>query len=1013
MGAGVATFGTKTLTATAGGIGTLFYGLPSAIFRTDGTFNERLRMIYDNDFNKALDGINNSIDDTFKVYMDKSERDGSFYDQTIGSSHFWLKSLLGDGMSFTAGAVLSAYAMGGVGGLLGKAGTLAGKAIGESGRLAKVAEVLKGASSVWTGAEEGAKAIQSANKFANLGGSLAKAGNLATQLVVGSGYESGVEAMDFIKQSTAKHQQEYIQLHGAPQTPEQQRVMEDEMAQFNNDILPSVNALFAGNMVLVGASNIATMPHIFGKGLKSVFADARKLNRVIGGVVDAAGKVGSETLEAVEKGAFRKGLDVAHKLTKGAISEGIREEGGQNAMKSLALDYVNKQYNVDASKRTFDLMNSMGSALEQAYGTKDGWKEILSGMIIGSLGAPNLSKFGRFEIDEADGKKKFNITKPKDIGSWWGGGIWGEFQDAKEKEGIAKSLRDKHKKYSADGAMDYMSGRMQNNEGIGHLIKGAVFQGSSAEELDKAQASGDMFTAKNHQDDIIHNYMTSRIDAGYGESVEKEFIAPIEKMSNDEFRERFGYDEKMTDKEISERKETTVKEAREKLKDVSEIIKNTDRNFQFDLSTDEGRLQREMLIYAQSTIGSVNKRSESMKADILKVFKDHFGVYKHDDAEFDKLIEADKQTIETAKAEKVSNPEKSEALDKIIADTEERITKVSASKLLSRAHGEFQGAPKIGNTVSSIEFAKAAIEANLKFKPQTKEEAEAGAPRELDEKVYGLDADKMQKALDSFKDLSRLARRNEEALEMYATTKNPRHFNHFWRTQRLQNLREENAKKAAKIMADSIVKEDDDASTYIDISEDPVTASQDTGVAKERTTEIYETKINKKLTALEVAERDALLEVNQLMDSIGDDTFINIDEVSKFIEDTESDPTSTQENLTEAEQLHDIIMKHMDGVVDAGKNVKPVDVDPKAIEVVNPIETSSIADNTSIPISPTEYLPQVIESNQLEVQEELDSDDEYEKDDDINSFGKLLVNAWNKIAYKARNSEKVKLPNGE
>jgi hypothetical protein len=45
-------------------------------------------MTYDNDFNKALDGINNSIDDTFKVYMDKSERNGSFYDQTIGSSHF-------------------------------------------------------------------------------------------------------------------------------------------------------------------------------------------------------------------------------------------------------------------------------------------------------------------------------------------------------------------------------------------------------------------------------------------------------------------------------------------------------------------------------------------------------------------------------------------------------------------------------------------------------------------------------------------------------------------------------------------------------------------------------------------------------------------------------------------------------------------------------------------------------------------------------------------------------------
>ena len=415
LGAGLATFGTKTLTATAGGLGTLFYGLPSAIFRTDGTFNERLRMTYDNDFNKALDGINNSIDDTFKVYMDKSERSGSFYDQTIGSSHFWTKSLLGDGMSFTAGAVLSMYAMGGVGGIVGKIGSIAGETLGEAasagGRLAKAAEVLKGASSVWTGAEKGAEAIQTANNFAKIGSMFAKAGNLATELVVGSGYESGVEAMDFINQATTKHKQEYVALHGEPQSPEQQKAYEDDLAQFNKDILPSANALFAGNMVLVGGSNMATMPHIFGKGLKSVFADARKLNQVVGG---ASG----ETLEAIEKGSFRKGLDFTKKLTHGAISEGVKEEGGQNAMKNLALDYVNKQYNVDSSKRTFDLVNSVGNALEQAYTTSDGWKEILSGIIIGSLGAPNLSKIGRFEVDESDGKKKFNITKPKDIGSW-------------------------------------------------------------------------------------------------------------------------------------------------------------------------------------------------------------------------------------------------------------------------------------------------------------------------------------------------------------------------------------------------------------------------------------------------------------------------------------------------------------------------------------------------------------------------------------------------------------------
>ena len=44
--------------------------------------------LYNNDFNKWLDKSNESIDDTFKVYMSDSERNGSFFDQTIGSSHF-------------------------------------------------------------------------------------------------------------------------------------------------------------------------------------------------------------------------------------------------------------------------------------------------------------------------------------------------------------------------------------------------------------------------------------------------------------------------------------------------------------------------------------------------------------------------------------------------------------------------------------------------------------------------------------------------------------------------------------------------------------------------------------------------------------------------------------------------------------------------------------------------------------------------------------------------------------
>ena len=81
LGAGIGTFAGKTITATVGGLGTLFYGVPKAI--VDGQFSS----IFDNDLNKSLESINNSIDDSMKVYASEAERNGSFWDQSLGSAH--------------------------------------------------------------------------------------------------------------------------------------------------------------------------------------------------------------------------------------------------------------------------------------------------------------------------------------------------------------------------------------------------------------------------------------------------------------------------------------------------------------------------------------------------------------------------------------------------------------------------------------------------------------------------------------------------------------------------------------------------------------------------------------------------------------------------------------------------------------------------------------------------------------------------------------------------------------
>lgn len=349
-------------------MGSLLYGVPKAI--VDGEFNH----IYNNDFNKWLDKSNESIDDTFKVYMSDSERNGSFFDQTIGSSHFWTKSLLGDGMSFTAGAILSAYAMGGVGSILSKA-----------------ANAMKLSSAAFTGAES-ISALRTAVKIDQVFSGISKSAGFLAKNVVGAGYEAGVEVNDFIKQSTQRFQKDFYSKHN--RMPDA-----NEMKDFNNEILPAANGLFVGNAALVMGSQIATLPGIFGKGVNETISEAKKGigSRIVNGVTEAFVK------DSELKGLAKFGK-TASLIAKPLASEGLMEEGGQNFMKNMALDYIDKHYNPDATKNNYDLANSLGNAFNSAYMTKDGWKEILSGMIIGGTGAVNLRNMGAIETKE-DGTK--------------------------------------------------------------------------------------------------------------------------------------------------------------------------------------------------------------------------------------------------------------------------------------------------------------------------------------------------------------------------------------------------------------------------------------------------------------------------------------------------------------------------------------------------------------------------------------------------------------------------------
>ena len=174
-------------------------------------------------------------------------------------------------------------------------------------------------------------------------------------------YEGGVEANDFINQSVTRYKQQYAELHDGAEPSE------NELNDYKDSILGTANALFAANIALVGGSNLAVLPGIFGKGVNQTIKAARKniVTQTIDNIIKPVLK--DETLTG-----FQKATKLAWRAAKPLASEGLMEEGGQNFAKNLALDYVDKHYNPDSAKNTYDMMNSLGNAFNQAYGTIDG-----------------------------------------------------------------------------------------------------------------------------------------------------------------------------------------------------------------------------------------------------------------------------------------------------------------------------------------------------------------------------------------------------------------------------------------------------------------------------------------------------------------------------------------------------------------------------------------------------------------------------------------------------------------
>jgi hypothetical protein len=548
----------KTATNVIGGLA-MFPGL--AYGAATGSFKN----IYDNDFQRALDEANESMDEALPNYLRKEVEDYNLR-QKMGTANFWANDVM-SGMSFVAGAVLTEMASAGLATPL--ALSRATRALKALGKGSKVADATKLIGKV--------KGLKVADNVLGVG----------RKMVTGTFYEAGVESRHFANEAKEQYINNYIEENGYEPS-------EQEMAEAMGKIYNVANGVFALNSALVGMSNVVTLPKTFGPKTGSVLGklfnpnkadevakslvktgnlSKRELRRASKRMGKTVGEV--KKLDFVEKALTKTRLEriggKLYKLGEKPFTEGVWEEMMQGSVNKGALDYVSKYLDEDNKLELFDLVSSLGKGMAETYGSQEGWEEGVIGMIIGGAGFVGPSSKGK--------------------GLGWQGGIWDSLRDP---------LKTKRAEYLE------RANNMATPDRVKALVKRGISAYTTNKEYNEAVQLGDMFTAKSAEHEAFFSDVNFRMKLGDYQTVEDNINDTIDGMTDTEFADMFDY-ENITEKEIQDRKS----ELKASLLSRATTIKDSINEARVLANTDNEYIQ-DALAYSLATVQDIDKREEDL-----------------------------------------------------------------------------------------------------------------------------------------------------------------------------------------------------------------------------------------------------------------------------------------------------------------------------------------------------------------------------------------------------------------
>lgn len=476
---------------------TALYGVSGVVGIIPAAYNliktGTLSSAFDNDFTRAINDIDERINHSLPHYYTREERDMGFL-QSLGTANFIFNDVIGNGLSFTTGAILSAYLTGGMGvSSLGAVGAKVGMRVAGKMAASKIAaSAVKSAFGAYRAGAMYGRAI----------GNMAKVG---VNTFVGAGWESAVEAQSFMKDSESKYKEYFKNMYG--RNPNQ-----SEMAEFKSSISDTANSIFLANMGIVGLSNYLLLGKYLGvdtgfaskyipglKGVSNTYRGSKSfVDRYLFGLgtKKVAGDAGR--LQTVKANLFQKSLATVWNVSKRPISEGVWEEGMQGVAQRMGEDFIRSRYDKTYLDATSSIVDSFSKAIAEQFTTKEGLKEIGIGALIGGLfGARN----GAFGLYERRNKERTINTDVEKFNS----------NNAFTSQSVKDSMRNlaEFNAQMNDPESDYYS-KFELSDRMGMLEDTANNFRSMVKSLDESELASEMKvdeeTVKKYKEDIIKDF---------------------------------------------------------------------------------------------------------------------------------------------------------------------------------------------------------------------------------------------------------------------------------------------------------------------------------------------------------------------------------------------------------------------------------------------------------------------------------------------------------------------------